>query len=376
VQPILIPGLGAAIDVWVAARFDPEISVLPGSNDFSSSFNAKYMLPDRKATANLTIWASLIYPTHTWKPTGQHSVMYQQNITGTFMHVRLADGKLHFADPGPVVLNPGQPHGPYGDTSETSLFRYVEGRAQLVSANDSDVSIVKIRLVLGTQDVYVKSWSDTENSGQRNTTFNDGGLEGGSNGESLKDIAKDLLKSLVPKVEILGKTSSNTRGGQLTPGQLWAAPEWTLALVMPGRKPSPGPFGLPEPFTFYFDTGKSNADGYRSPLTSMQDQVKGLREYMKAIDQSYGLENIESARVVGHASGLGDNGPNGSRPNINLSLARAQYVAKLLFDLYHVEIPRNKITPEGSPLNSNGKDNKPQDRRAELFIKIKGSARR
>jgi hypothetical protein len=108
----------------------------------------------------------------------------------------------------------------------------------------------------------------------------------------------------------------------------------------------------------------------------MQDQIKGLREYMDAIDKTYGLENIAGVTVNGYASGLGDSGPHGSRPNINLSLARAQYVAELLLTLYHVEIPKKKITPKGSPINSTSKDNNPRDRRAELIVMIRGGTQR
>src|SRR5262249_12689860 len=157
-------------------------------------------------------------------------------------------------------------------------LRYIDGRAWLVTPNDSDVAIVRIKLVLGTQDVYVRNWSVGNEDGQTTTTWNNDGGGGGNDeasiGGLIKEFTKEVLKKLIPKVEHTGEKKSSTTGGQLTYGQMWAEPEWTLALVMPERQPPPpppGPFGL-EPYTVYFDTGKSNADAYRSPLTSMQDQ--------------------------------------------------------------------------------------------------------
>jgi outer membrane protein OmpA-like peptidoglycan-associated protein len=70
--------------------------------------------------------------------------------------------------------------------------------------------------------------------------------------------------------------------------------------------------------------------------------------------------------VAGHASGLGD-----TRDNVTLSEARAKYVAELLSTLYHIQIPKNKITPKGEPRKKgNDKDNNPNDRRADVTVKI------
>ena len=125
--------------------------------------------------------------------------------------------------------------------------------------------------------------------------------------------------------------------------------------------------GYPNP-SFYFATGTGDADHYRSPLSRMADQVKLFQMYMEDIDKTYKIENIDRIIVKGYASGLDDAGP-----NIDLSGNRARY-AKKLFSRLNIIIPV-KVEPKGERIDAPDNEDKPTDRRAELYVRIKGIAR-
>src|SRR5262245_6253181 len=187
-QSILIPGLGAAIDVTMIASFEPTIPLLAGGRDFSKKNYATYLLSDQKALTNLTVRAFLRFPQHTWKPAGsrepQVSWMYHQTVEGTFTNIMLADGKLTFSDPGPIDLEPSIPSGvPLADGevalgTDVSVFRFIEGKAWLHTSNNASITVVKIKLVLGSQDVYVFTWEEGHEDAQVNF-----GVEAGGGGK-------------------------------------------------------------------------------------------------------------------------------------------------------------------------------------------------
>jgi hypothetical protein len=100
----------------------------------------------------------------------------------------------------------------------------------------------------------------------------------------------------------------------------------------------------------------------------MADQVKMFQMYMEDIDKTYKIENIDRIIVKGYASGLGE-----GRPNIDLSGNRARYVEKL-FSRLNIIIPV-KVEPKGERIDAPDNEDKPTDRRAELYVGIKGIAR-
>jgi outer membrane protein OmpA-like peptidoglycan-associated protein len=359
---IVIPALKNSISVTVGGAFDPDGEHV--ALEFKGGgMDSKVRVSDRKRRTKLWIKAVLSFPPQYDKATDQTSKHYWQIVEGVFDDIDQVNGQLLFSNT--EVKLQGDPLPP--EAASESQFRFIDGVAWLSQGNNPRVMVVKIKLTLGSPDVVVVSTT----SNTTDPVWKEGG-EGGPSGK-IEWGPIDVDVKLGLKWERTGQTDSNGKGRTTTVGQLSAQPVWTIYLELPEQKPTPpppGPFGLPEPYKVYFETGKNNADRYRSPLSGMMDQIKGLQEYMNDIDKAYGLENIESASVIGYASGLGD-----TRGNINLSAARAQYVAELLNTLYHVEIPRYKITPRGEPINAGDKDDTPEDRRAELMVRIKGSAR-
>ena len=92
---------------------------------------------------------------------------------------------------------------------------------------------------------------------------------------------------------------------------------------------------------------------------------------MNGVDSAYGLQNIVGIEEHGYASGLDD-----TRKNFNLSWKRAEYVAQLLGQLYHIQLKEAQITPHGEPpIAGNDKEDRQENRRAVLVIKINGGAR-
>jgi outer membrane protein OmpA-like peptidoglycan-associated protein len=367
-QSIHIPGLKGQVQASVLAVLGDL------KTEFPDGYDATFKLPNRKLTTKLFIGAGLVFPSDYDPEEEEWHISYSQWVSGTFNNIVLADGVLTFSDT--QITLQGEPA--FGHPSSTSnRFRYIDGTAWVSASNNPRIPVIKIKLTVGSQDVDViaKAVTTTDPSWKESFELGGGVKPGGLVGWVVSKFV-DIDVKVGVKFERSGEVKTHGTTRTTTVGQLFQQRVWTLSLQMPDLPAPPGPFGLPEPYKVYFDTGKSNADNYRSPLNGMMDQIKGLRDYMDAIDKAYGLENIQSATVAGYASGLGDLGPNGSRPNINLSLDRARYVAELLSTLYHVEIPRNKVTPKGSPINSTGKDNKAQDRRAELSVMIRGGARR
>jgi outer membrane protein OmpA-like peptidoglycan-associated protein len=314
----------------------------------------------------------LVFPNYYDKEEDATKLTYNQFVTGTFNNIVQADGQLAFSDT--QVSLQGEPVF-IGPNSQLNKLRYIDGTAWVSASNNPRIPEIKIKLSVGSQDVEVVSQTKTVTDPSWKESFEGGGgiKPGGVVGWVVSKFVNIDVK-LGVKFERSGEVKSGARTRTMTAGQLSQQRVWTLSLLLPEPKappPPPGPFGLPEPYKVYFETGKSNADHYRSPLTRGMDQIKGLQEYMNAIDKSYGLDNIDSATVLGYASGLGD-----TRGNIDLSLNRARYVADLLSKLYYVQIPPSKIISRGEPIMANDKDNNPEERRAELSVKIKGSARR
>jgi outer membrane protein OmpA-like peptidoglycan-associated protein len=369
-ETIFIPGLRDSVKVKVEAIFGAGPDVMKTS--FDNGLNETFKLAEKKRQSRLVIVAQMMFPHCRDDQGGGWFAGYPQVVTGVFDNIIESDGNLQFSDTQislqgePIYVPPNSLSNP---------FRYIDGTAWVSGSANPRIPVIKIKLTIGSQDVIVTSRTVSTTDATSKTT------KGGKTSFDPKDILPKDIQEWIPlkvvdidvKVEradpINARSSTSTR----TLGQLWQQRVWTLSLQLPEIKPPappPGPFGLPEPFTFYFETGKSNADRYRSPLSGMSDQIKGLQEYLEAIDKTYKLENIDSIAVIGYASGLGD-----TINNIHLSTDRANYVANLLSTLNIYKVPPNKITPKGERINASDKDDNPRDRRAELRVTVKGSAR-
>jgi hypothetical protein len=182
----------------------------------------------------------------------------------------------------------------------------------------------------------------------------------------------------IPPITIPGQAGSKAVGGDILP--LMASLTVTDKYVPP---PPPKPTPAPPPsdlyHTVYFPTGKSNADHYPTPVvgdnwasaTAQRDQIKAVQNFMNRVLNKYGKDNIINVEVHGYASGLGD-----TRDNINLSLDRANYVAQLLRQLYHVDLPHDKVSPHGElPIPGNDRDDNQIDRTAKIVVTVKGGAK-
>jgi outer membrane protein OmpA-like peptidoglycan-associated protein len=352
---IFIPGLKNSVSVTVGGAFDPDGENVPLG--FKGNV-AKVAVSDKKRRTRLWIKIVMSFPPDYNKERDFTSKHYWHIVDGAFEDIDQADGKLLFSD-GEIKLDgPAAPPEAPAD----SLFRFIDATAWLSKGDNPRVTVVKVKLSVGSPEVYVLSHTDNYTEPVWKT--------GGGGGFDLGP--EDIPIKLDGKWERTGRTDSHSDGTSLTVAQLSAQPVFTIFLELPEPKPvppPPGPFGLPEPYTFYFETGKSNADNYRSPLSGSWDQIKGLQMYLDDIDKQYGLDNIDSAEVTGYASGLGD-----TRGNLNLSADRARYVVDLISTL-RINIPRTKLVPKGEPINASDKDDNPHDRRAELLVRIKGSAR-
>jgi outer membrane protein OmpA-like peptidoglycan-associated protein len=155
--------------------------------------------------------------------------------------------------------------------------------------------------------------------------------------------------------------------------ELTAYLEITDKVVPPPPPPKPKPTPTPTPVglshTVYFKTGEANADRFPhpDPRVALKDQIKGLQVFMNGVESKHGLKNIVAIEVHGYASGLDD-----TRKNINLSQKRAEYIAQLLRQLYHIQLKEAQITPHGEPpIPGNDKEDKQENRRADLVIKVK-----
>lgn len=374
-QAILIPGLGGTIQVGMSAWFDPG----PGETEFQNGFDDTVKLPDRTLTTTLKIQAAMIFPTHTWPPTGHTSKGYSYYVHGRFSNIEQRDEKLVFANTEVAMQALGAPSPP---GAEQSLFRFIDGKAWLSASNNPRVCVVKIKLVLGSQDVYVMSWEESHQDAQWSVEV---GKEGGKDaneagvGGWVKDRIVgpagkviDVIRSLTGKIGRSGAVDTSTRGTQFTPGQLSAQPEWTWSLVLPEPKPKPQPALSLAWHKVYFLTGKADLLGANNDpgkFPDKQDQIKALQIFMDGVQAKFGgsFKYLESIELLGHASGLGDTGK-----NLGLSLARANYVKKLIWDIYKVQIPMEKIFAKGEPLTAgNDKDNTPEDRRVDVNVFIR-----
>jgi outer membrane protein OmpA-like peptidoglycan-associated protein len=309
-------------------------------------------LLDQKRTTKLTVTVTLFFPPYWDSEEGIGIAAYTQIVRGTFNNIVQANGALTF--PNDQIDLQGEPNG--GDDNK---LRFIDGTAWVATKDPKSLSqVIKIKLTVGSQDVVVvsKSRSDTDKTTGSETEINVGV---GSHKETTSQ-----------------PVHSRENGQSRTAGQIWQQRTWTLTLQLPEPKAPPPP-AAPTPLTYkvYFDTGRGNADNYRSPLNGNIDQLKGLQGFMKDIE-AYGPENVESVSVSGFASELGT-----TKDNLDLSKNRGNYILNSLRKYYSSLIPPNKMPAEplsnGSPPSGkSAKDNTPADRRAELQIKIKGGAKR
>jgi outer membrane protein OmpA-like peptidoglycan-associated protein len=382
-QSVYIPGLNGTIQVVVRAWFDPNIAKESGADAWADpdEYFATYNLVDRNTTTDLKIHAWIYFPNHTWQPRGSRpkedkieSTSYFEVVRGKFTNVKMEDGNL-LSDEGPISLQ-GRPQN-WGDYStggpEASIFRYIDGKAVLsADAKNPRIKVIKIKLVLGSQDVVVTSWGVNEQDAQ--WKFGGEGGKGGSgaDGAGAQDYLKkviDIVKQVNFKVDFerAGAVTTNTRGMQYTPGQLSAQPEWTLSLVLPERKPRPQPITVPATLgaaytKIYFVTGKSDLSGRNndpSQFPNKKDQLKELYSSLDALPR----KRITKIELYGHASGLGD-----TDRNDKLSLDRALYVKQKIVDRYRIEIKDSDVFAKGEPIKTAKEDNNPEDRRVDIVV--------
>ncbi len=173
-------------------------------------------------------------------------------------------------------------------------------------------------------------------------------------------------------IPVASYTGNGTKG-KMNLKPIYAYLNVTDKIVPPPPKLVPTATPVVLGHVVYFKTGESNADHFPNPnpIVTMKDQIKDLQNFMNRVDSVSGLKNIVGIDVHGYASGLGD-----TRANINLSQKRADYVAQLLRQLYHIQLKEAQITPHGEPpIAGNDNEDKWENRRAELVIKIKAGAK-
>jgi outer membrane protein OmpA-like peptidoglycan-associated protein len=368
-QMIYIPGLDGTIQVYMSAWFDPG----PGEIDFSGGFDATHKLADQKRTTNLKIQVQMIFPTHTWRATGHKSQAYSEFVHGKFSNIEQTDGKLIFSNTEVMIQALGPPSPP---GAHQSLFRYLEGKAWLSASNNPGIAVVKIRLVLGSPDVYVKSWEETHEDAQWKVEVGKDGAKEAGVGSWVKDrilgpgkVVIDTIRKFSGKVERSGAVDKRTTGMQFTPGQLSVQPEWILSLVLPELKPPPQPVTHFMRHKVYFLTGKSDLNGVNNDprkFPDQQDQIKSLQRFLDSYQARFAdrdFKYLESIELIGHASGLGDTGG-----NLTLSESRANYVKQLIWMTNRINIPEEKIKARGKPYAAGDKDNNPEDRRVDVQL--------
>ncbi len=394
-QPVYIAGLEGTVLVDVIANFEPSIGLSPATFD-RTAFYDELDLPNIKTTTALHIIVQIQFPyakSSKFRDENDDPVEsgpYVVTAHGLFMHIELEDGTIAFTnDEAPIQVQFSTRNMFYG----SSLFSFISGRAYLaVSAQNPRAAFIKVKLVLGSQDVYVKNWSTTKQEPTWKQTVTvkkepNQGKDDDDDGELDKVIrminpAKRIIDFLDREMsgevafERSGQVDSNSKGGQVTPGQLFEQPEWTLVLIMPKPKPKPKPVTMPATYGWtsemvFFLTGQSDWYGAHNDPTKMankENQVNRLKKLLASIPK----DRVKKIDLIGHASGLGD-----SQGNTDLSLRRANFVKGEITKYFGVDYSARKddkgedvmiIEAHGAPVDAKSTDNDPQDRNVEIQI--------
>lgn len=153
---------------------------------------------------------------------------------------------------------------------------------------------------------------------------------------------------------------------------------FTVAIVVPRievKAPPPPPSRLMS-HKVYYPTGQFELLRIRDKdwdkVAGKKNQIHALQQFLNsyqatAVDRDF--KYLDEIELIGHASGLGDTGP-----NVTLSDNRAQDVKKFIQRSYQGIIPDDKlkkIRAEGEPHNVSNKDNNPEDRRVDIHLHFK-----
>lgn len=387
--------MGANIHVLVIPKFNPDIAPWTAREfPFDTDYYSTLELGNKPWKTNLKIEVIIMFPPMVLTIDGQKiaSIPYQETWSCSFTNITHNDGKLDFSDIGPLKFNLMSRINALPDNSpEKYLYRLLDGSAVVSASNNPKIPVIKIKLVLGSSDVFVTDmrvesknaeWKTSTEFGKGGGKSDNGGNE--PNREGILDYIWDFVTWGPKKVldvvrDVEFKVSYETSGGggsrqtglSRTYGKLSEQPEWTLSLELPEPKPNPQPI-QPIPAStahkVYFLTGKKDLIGPNNipnKFPNNKDQIQSLKEFMNGIKGKFGYKNISKIECVGHASGLGD-----SAGNLTLGNQRAIYVKEKLIEL-NSEIPVGIISSEGAPLGKSNKDDDPNDRRVEINVHIK-----
>lgn len=363
-QLINIPGLQGPIGVDVGV-----LHTGSGKNRFEDfpddadpyDANAPLRMPEGDQRAEIKVEAMLHFPPQDGEGNHKPDNAYSRHVYATLPFIIQGDS-VQFLATEKVLA--GEAFDPRAESR--SPFRLIEGKVYLSATQSPRHYLVRIWMLLGSPDGVTNTWETAEEEATWTVTFDNKDANKAGVIDKFGRIF-DKVRKMIPSVSAERNEAkvTQTKGGSRTIGQMAVPREWTLQLEMPEPRKPPKP---PKPMVFregqllpvYFDTNKAEIGHYLEPRYKT-DQIKGLIRFVDEAIAKYGIENINSIEVVGHASRLGD-----TMANITLSSARAKFVADFLKDYFRklkTKIPDDNINHRGEPVDEgNDKQNPWQDR--------------
>jgi outer membrane protein OmpA-like peptidoglycan-associated protein len=355
-QLINIPGLKAPIGVGIFATYGSSTKSRAAADfmDDADPYDALLKLPPGDLIADLKVVAILGFPPSNGEGGFVPGNVYFQTVSAVFPKITQRDGVPTFSVTEKMLQ--GEPSN--SNAQARSPFRFIDGKAWLTATQNPMFPAIKISMVLGSADVVVDTWESSKTNVDPTWKF-----ELGAGEKKAAAGVIDKIIDWIPKpslgYERGGSTSTTTKGGSRTRGQLYQTKEWTLLLELGERRKVRTPTVYKEGriLFIYFDTNAKEIGKYLHPQKKA-DQVKGLMRDIEELIDKYGAEHITGIHIRGYASRLGD-----TNPNLELSKARARHVAEKIKDIYHLKIDDEKVTHRGEPITEgNDKDNSWKDR--------------